>query len=492
MSSRNVSRPALWAVFVLAAVIFTSPAIAQKWVFVTVDFGAEFEPRQLHDQLFVTANQDPNVDMIAIEERDAMFRERFPELTLPSVGGTKSKLDRGYDAYMNSGDFEKAQEEFEKGLPEAYKMTDALSLRPEFAKLTFDAAIAMAIIHSINADVEGLRLVLQNLVRYFPARPLDENEVPPDIVEAYKSILQEDAGNRFAVSVAVGSGCKAHMNGIELDGKSVKVLPGKYGVTEVCDGNTTRAYILDVKGDMAVDFTGRFSQLWEYPQSLSLKGKDIVSQPDVLGGVLAELGQRIGASTVLAAGLVPPAGEKPETYYIFMVDVATSKITGSLEVRPGEVSTPERMQEAFTSVVTGSEFEHDEPLGPAGTNWMLIGGITVGVGGLVTIGGIVLGVLANGAQDDFNTCNASIECIGRRGEREDFISTRNSFALGADIMYITGGVIIAGGVTLIVLDLMGVFDGGGSSEADTSAERPWNLSISPTQGGGYVELEMRF
>jgi hypothetical protein len=106
----------------------------------------------------------------------------------------------------------------------------------------------------------------------------------------------------------------------------------------------------------------------------------------------------------------------------------------------------------------------------SGSTLRTVGFVTVGVGGLAVVGGVVTAVLKKKNEDE-----AKKQCIGDvcAEAAEAKFDKADKFAKMTNILFIGGGVLVATGVTLIVV-------GGSQSEKPSSAQ----LSISPAVGWG--------
>ncbi len=102
-----------------------------------------------------------------------------------------------------------------------------------------------------------------------------------------------------------------------------------------------------------------------------------------------------------------------------------------------------------------------------------VGFVAAGVGGALLAGSIVTGLMAKSADNEgLSKCEGSI-CTP--DARDDFQSAK-TFAILTNAFLISGGVLAAGGVTMILI-------GGNSKEQPAHASTPPRLAVTPVVGG---------
>lgn len=194
--------------------------------------------------------------------------------------------------------------------------------------------------------------------------------------------------------------------------------------------------------------------------SVSRKGSDAPAQLYDVGADGAEIGVRSGELTVTAS-----AGEKTEVWQVVVSPSETKShdFTFSPKVDAAPV--------AATSSVP-------EKSGP--NTLQIIGYSTAGVGVAALVGGVITGVLAKSKESEAaDTC---IENVCEESTEAEFDSAAD-LAMISNILFISGGVLAATGVTLVIV-------GAGQDSGETalvrgrreSSARP-RLAISPTLGG---------
>jgi len=244
-----------------------------------------------------------------------------------------------------------------------------------------------------------------------------------------------------------------------------------------------RAFVVPVDEDVTIDFHDAFANAFTYPISLGIDARDN-KDTAFLKEVLVKLGDRTGVGHVMAAGLMP----ETDAYRVLLVDVEKGTVVREVSVPPSEVATAEGMDDVVNHLWTGEELEVVVPEGGAPVDWTMVGGITAGVGGAVIIGGVITGVLAMQANDEFESCNVETECRQRRDDI-DALRSRDRQAIIADVLYGTGAAFTVAGVVMIIVDQVG---GGGTEAAEEEQASDWHFNMRPTRDGGMVDLRVRF
>ncbi|MDX9721304.1 MAG: hypothetical protein RBU37_11210 [Myxococcota bacterium] len=469
-----------WAGFILSA----APAMAQT-VFIPVNFGAPYEPQQVHDELMKAASQDTRLSIIPTAQRDELLNVHFPELTLPNVSELEQRFARGNDSFLN-GQYDVAAKELEAALDDASKRLVALSLRTGFADTTYQGGLVLIQVHYFgNGDAEKSAAVVDKLVRLFPTRIPSIEEFPPELIELFQT-AQPSSAKGVELTVKVAAGCHARLNGHDLTEAGTQatltVLPGKYGVAEVCDEQTTRAYVLPVDENTVVDFHDDFAKAYTYPVSLTLNVANHISESQTIASMLGTIGRRLGARHVIGAGLVPEDSGMRPGYRMLLVEVG-SGLVREFTVPTSEVANSDGMLDALNALWTGEDFQLVSLDEPGGTNWTTVGAITAGAGAAVVLTGVVFAVLAMQADSDFAECNKTQTCRSS-STMVDSVKDRSRFSTTADILYGTGAAVTITGLVLIIVDQL---DDSGSDSADN-----WHFALTPQRDGLSFGLSTRF
>ena len=485
MIGKTKQRFWLFTLLTIVLSLFAVEASAQT-VFIPVNFGATFEPQQINDMVFSTGSEDARLQLVSRDERDAQLGTHFPELTLPNVSDLEQLFANGNEAYFD-GDYEASVRFLREGLNQASDRLVGLSLRPGFAETTYQGGLYLAqMLLNVQEKEDEAAVVVETLIRLFPTQSPNAEMFPPQFLELYQSYLPS-AANGNELTVRVGEGCYARINGKDLAGgaeSKVIVLKGEYGIVEVCDEQTTRAYVLPVNGPTVVDFRGVFAKAYTYPISLTLDAKDHMESDETMGDLLGTIGERIGAAHVIGGGLVPEGGTATPGYRMVLVDVKSKSVTRAFTVPPSELASKEGMADALNALWTGAEFEVISLEPEGGISLATISYITMGTGVVVLSTAAVLGVLAKQANDDFYTCNDDEACR-QTDKRSEYIRTRWRYSLVADILYGAGGAIAAAGLGMLIYDLA---SGPDSDMADSG----WDFGIATGPESGSVQLLYRW
>lgn len=475
--------PGVFALLAALAVtaLCAGQAQAETALFVPLELGASYEPQQLNTQLVSTMRSYGRFGMLTLDERDERLNASFPELTLPNVSDLERKFSSGQNAYF-AGDLQKASDELSEALETASARLVALTLRPGFAESTYQGGLYLIqTLYFGLGEQDAAEKVMDQLVRLFPTQIPGEDQFPPDLVDLYKSYLPGGAKGRN-LTIKVKDGCYARINGKELPAQpstTVVVLPGNYGLSEVCNETPTRAFVVPVTDHTTVDFHDAFAEAFTYPLSLGVALQQNNSPQDI-ANILAQLGRRTGVDYVVGAGLASADGDN---YRVAVVDARTGQIMREATVPTSQLGTPEAMNDLVNHLWTGEPLTVIEELGGGGVDWTLIGGITMGTGAAIAIGGVVAAVLAKNANDEFFDCNAKPDCR-LSGEDKEHLKSRNRSAVIADVLYGTGAVFAAAGLVMIIVDQVT-----GDEPANETAG-DWRLDMKPTDGGGMFDLRV--
>ncbi len=472
--------PLFLATVVVLAVMGSAASLSAQTVFIPINFGAAYEPQQLNDQLMNSATADQRLLMKSIAARDALLNERFPELTLPDVTDIERRFMQGNQSYFN-GKYDAAVQELNEAFEEATARLSALTLRQGFAEATYMSGLYLVQLHYfVRGNQDDAETVIKELVRYFPSQVPNEEQFPPDLVEVYLKHLPK-TGNGVKLNIRVDTGCFARINGHDLDmdpSVNLTVLPGSYGIAEICNDRTTRAYVVPVTRDTVVDFHDDFANAYTYPAALTLNAQPFLTQPEVVGRLLATVGSRVEAKFVFGAGLIPDGSPVPAGYRVMLVDVDKGQLVREFTVRPAEVATREGMADLLNALWTGEELKvvslRDDS---GGVTWTTIGIITASTGGVVLAAGAVFGVLAMTANSDFEDCNKDAACR-LRGDDIQAIKDRNLYSTVADILYGTGGAILTAGLIMIIVDQVS------GTTPEEKALRTWDYNLAGHPDGG--------
>lgn len=114
----------------------------------------------------------------------------------------------------------------------------------------------------------------------------------------------------------------------------------------------------------------------------------------------------------------------------------------------------------------------------------------MGGGGALLIGGIIAGVQANSTQSQFD--DEVSQPVFDLAEAEDLRDKGQSQATLANVLTITGGVALAGGIIWYILDQGGESASADGSDASAQRDRRWTLNPSAGPQGGHVEFQMRW
>jgi hypothetical protein len=105
-----------------------------------------------------------------------------------------------------------------------------------------------------------------------------------------------------------------------------------------------------------------------------------------------------------------------------------------------------------------------------------LGWTFVGLGGVSLATGVAFGILAQATYDDFRATSQRSPDLGDLQDRGELYSTT------ADVLYITGGTLVAGGAALVLLaDVIG-----------KSPAEQLRASVAPLDGGAAVAVGGRF
>ena len=492
-----------------------------KTSFITIDFGASFNPRRRHLQFVEVTIEDDRVPMISLADRDRRLRERFPEMVLGIIAGLEASLEEGQMSFY-MGDYERAANRIENTFDGINENLRALAIKEEFAELAWNAGLSLIL--SLQGPENDYRRdrALASLVKLFPSRTPDEMRFPPSVVGLYEKVFRPALENGFELSIRVEKDCYATLNGTRVEytdhkkrQADIPVLPGKYAIMQRCtDPKKDRLFIVPVFQDEFVDFDGDLARSFKFPDKFDIDVRNAIKDDNAeakLTNVIVTLGRRLQVDDMIAVGLVPPPegapAESESQYKMYLVDVNEGEKVRSLSVPLSQIPTQERMNEALDSLMTGREFEIIGPPPPEETDWTLIGIITSSVGGAVLIGGVVLAFLSQDQNDQFITCNQDPSCRSDVATQQDLIQTRDQYALIGNIMMISGGVIVAAGLTMILVHQLTRddeieaedFEGGDDiedrfedDEFDYDASRNMQFGIAPTGDGGMIQFGLIF
>lgn len=98
--------------------------------------------------------------------------------------------------------------------------------------------------------------------------------------------------------------------------------------------------------------------------------------------------------------------------------------------------------------------------------WRNVGYVMLGVGSVSVVSGLVLGILASGAESDFNA-STDIE------DARDLASSAESYATVADILYISGAVV---GVTGLIMAIV-------ADPTEVQSASKFDVQVGPNQFG---------
>jgi tetratricopeptide (TPR) repeat protein len=104
--------------------------------------------------------------------------------------------------------------------------------------------------------------------------------------------------------------------------------------------------------------------------------------------------------------------------------------------------------------------------------------VVMGTGGALVLGGVVMGVLANGAQSDFDSATNSADKLAARDSGQ-------TYALGADILYGAGAVALGVGLFLFL-----TAEPEAPAQGKTTTELPVHVWFG--QGAAGVDMTWRF
>ncbi len=278
---------------------------------------------------------------------------------------------------------------------------------------------------------------------------------PPNYQDAYRQFALAYAKSGRSWKVAGNLGLCALK--LERDGEAL-ALYEQYlheGGSEVEDSERSaiERELLLVRGNMTT--LELSSPLEKTTVKVTRKGSSVPAQIYEIGSGSTTLGLRSGELTLTAE-----AGGKTETW----------TVTASPE---------ERREHAFTFAPARAPAQA-EPLSPppprdskSGSGLKTTGYAVGGVGLAALVGGVISGVLAKDAEG-----KASDRCIGTvcpEDAERDFQSASDT-AMLANVLLISGGVLTATGVTLVIL---------GSKRSSPEAAR---LELTPRLGAGSYGL----
>ena len=482
------SRTPLILIVSSTLLLLCSTASAQS-IFIPVDFGAAYEPQQLNDNLNKLAIDDGRQQLMDSTTRDDLLNAHFPELMLPNVSELEQMFAKGNEAFFD-GDYDRASKQLETALAAAEGHLVSLSLRPGFAETIYQGGLFLIQAYFFVLDQpDKAEVVIERLVRQFPTQVPGDEQFPPDLVELYQRYLPSSANGKN-LTINVAEGCRGRVNGhdlLEAPTVTVVVLPGEYGVAEVCDEQTVRAYVVPVTEDTIIDFHDEFANAYTYPISLSLNASQMVDDNEHIAQMLVTLGHRVGVKHIIAAGLVPARGGDSDGYKMMLVDVEGKKLVRQFTVRPADVTNNEGMKDAINSLWTGEAFSviTDINTQPNAVSWTTIGLVSLGTGGAIAVAGGVCAILAMQADDDFQACTNSYDCRSKSDGKDmtNALKDRWKMSVFADALYGAGAAFVIAGAVMVIADQ----SGGSKLEGETSS---WNLGLAPTPDGGVVGFSM--
>lgn len=197
--------------------------------------------------------------------------------------------------------------------------------------------------------------------------------------------------------------------------------------------------------------------------SVSRKGSDAPAQLYDVAAEGAEIGVRAGELTITAS-----SGEKSESWQV---------VLSASETKNHEFTFAPKADAAPAGATGATPAEKSGP-----STLQIIGYSTAGVGVAALVGGVITGVLAKSKESD--AADSCINGICAEATEDEFDSAAD-LAMISNILFISGGVLAATGVTLVIVGA-----GQGSSEAALAprslhaqrAARP-RLAVTPTLGG---------
>lgn len=118
------------------------------------------------------------------------------------------------------------------------------------------------------------------------------------------------------------------------------------------------------------------------------------------------------------------------------------------------------------------------PAGPdlvPGVTLMVVGAVALGVGG-------AMGALHLDAQSEFEAARPTT--MAEADAAADALSRSETFAITADVLFVAGGVLLAGGVAWLLAEVLGAE--GGQAETETEGD---TVRLRPGRGGYALQLE---
>jgi hypothetical protein len=493
---------------------------APETSFITFSYGAKFNPRQIHIQFVDVTLEDERIDMISIAERDRRLRERFPELQAPLTLKLQQTLNEGIDQFYFDADSKRARSTIEAVFQDIDKNLLAMTLRPELTRSILEAG--MLLVMSISPETEDAARdrILAKLVRLFPFIEPSIQDYPPHIVDEYRKVFNPAASNAFLLRVITQQGCWARINGFDraknVSEDELFVLAGKYAIAQVCkskarggaegEEQVTRVFVVPIAREETIDFTGEFALAFDFPNDFNLNAQLFNEDIDRQVALVSTLGHRLQVKQMITAGLMPLKNPEDESMYrLLLVDVDNDRLIRERTIPLTQIATPERMKDALDSLLTGSEFKYILPPQPPGTDWTFIGIITASSGaGLIALG-VVFAILADLKNDEFINCSNDPTCRGsddNQSKRSAALQSRNQNALIGNILMVTGGVVLAAGVTMILVhQLSGKASESDSTDRDSSRDpvdeyeslRDWSIGFAPSsEGGGFFSFGLTY
>lgn len=477
--------------------------------FITFNYGADFNPRQIHIQFVDVTLDDRRMEMISLPARDRRLRERFPETQAPLTAKLENALDVGIDSYYFDANYRRSRQTIESTLDEIDKNLLAITLFPELARKAWEAGLLLVM--SIPPETEDAQRdrVLARIVRLFPFVEPKVQDFPPHLVDMYRDVFKPTASNAFLLRVVVKDGCWIRINGFDrahnASSDELFVLSGKYAIAQICPdkenvGQVSRVFVVPITRDETIDFTGEFALAFDFPNDFNLNAMLFPEDEARQVALVTTLGHRLQVQQMISAGLLPSKDQEESMYKIMLVDVENDRLIRERTVPLTQIATPERMRDALHSLLTGEEFEIILPPPPPTTDWTFVGIITAASGaGLIAVG-VVFAVLADLKNEEFIDCSSDPNCRPDTVKRNEQLKDRNQNALVANILLVAGGLVIATGVTMI---LVHQFSGRGAEkdkdddsavdpEEELDALRDWTIGFAPVEGGGYFGFGLTF
>jgi hypothetical protein len=416
---------AFWVLLAQSVPAYADPAPKAAIVVVGKTANTK-EGNALALELRQTMAERPEVELIAAEDEEHLFRSSKPEGTKKqkaSLDAAKKHLEDASEA-LNGFDLQNAVKSVTKARS---ALNGLIGLRAAVALDRQRLQLAVSIAHA-QRDERGLTALLAEYALRYPNEPPEQGTWPPDIIASLKTIALKSS----VLSVKSEPSATVFVDGREIGSSPVRLgaLPaGEHRVELVKPGYWPL--------DQEVETVTGQEALVEATLSPSLSAA--LKSASASKGLTPELEQNIRSAAPSLAVLIV-AGVEDGKLVVRRVGLDGSSSDGPTEMARGEVTAARMLVGQIFDRPAGASFGKDVPL------WAWIGAGS----GVVAVGvGVTMRLLAVGTANEYDAKLGALTQV-EAYELRDRSSTQ---ATGGAVLLGLGVAAIAGVAGMMAFDL---------------------------------------